>query len=234
MTNNSLDNPNDLMAEKIRSGEYFREARRAYADIYLDPMSERYFFIIVTLLSLLIFFVSSVALSRLYPLAPEVPFAYPTQNFDEEMPVISPLAEPGVPPNLALKQYLLSEYIRRREAFDFGTLETNVRVVHSMSEEAVYNDWQKELDPANPQSPIAQFERHTTRHIQVISARPLPDGSFDVTYVATLSGPEGVKKAAYIANIAFRYTEVTVDQTTGKAPPVNFTVTAYQTRRVEE
>ena len=42
------------IAEKVRSGEYFREARSMYDVGVNDPMSERYFYLFITSIALLL------------------------------------------------------------------------------------------------------------------------------------------------------------------------------------
>ncbi len=229
-----MDQTPSQITEKVRSGEYFREAQRAYADMYVDPMSQRYFYLFITLVSLVIFCIVLYAMTLLYPLSPQVPFIYMSQNMDEELPRMSALGSADEKPDYALKRYLVSEYVMRRESYNINALEINVRVVRAMSSPEVYNTWQKELDPANSQSPIAQFERHTIRRVHIVSITQLHDGTFDIVYDALISGDNGQKKLRYMANIALRFTEVTVDQNSGKATPVEFVVTGYQTRRVEE
>ena len=47
-----------LIAEKVRSGEYFREARHMYDLSVHAPMADRYFYIFITALELIIFFIA--------------------------------------------------------------------------------------------------------------------------------------------------------------------------------
>lgn len=226
----------ETITERVRTGEYFREARRAYSDVYVEPMADRYLYVIVTLASLVICLLAFFALTGLYPLNPPAPFVYISQDSTEELPLMKPISQPAEEPNLALKKYLVAEYVKRRESYDFTTLELNVRVVRNMSDDETYTAFERLLNPASPQSPIAKYERHTRRTVKILAIQPLADGSLDVTYDSFLErGRHAEPELAgrWRTNIAFRFDDVTVDQITGESSPLSFTVTRYSTQRIQ-
>lgn len=225
------------LAEKIETGEYFREARRAYGDMYIEPLSDRYFLLVVMGFALVIMVIMLISWAMIYPLKPAVPFVYFSQDVTEELPRIKPLSNTlEEDPNLALKRYLVTQYVTLRENYNIDRLEENGRAVQQMSVPEVFDEWQKEMAPGNPESPIAQFQRHTIRKIRVTNVRFLDDGSADVEYNALMENVSSgdTKQIRMIANTAFRFTDVAVDQETGKATPLQFVVTGYHARRVQE
>src|SRR5436305_1524455 len=95
------------IARSVRSGEYFRKARAMYDLSVHDPMAERYLYMLITLLSLLAFLITAVAMRALYPLQTPVPFIYTTNNIAEDLPHIrSLLTRKGEDPGAALLSYL--------------------------------------------------------------------------------------------------------------------------------
>src|SRR5688500_9879818 len=74
------------IAEKVRTGEYFREARGMYDVTVNDPMSERYLYICITVLACLILITSVYAAQQLYPLGRSVPFIFNTHDIVDDLP----------------------------------------------------------------------------------------------------------------------------------------------------
>jgi type IV secretory pathway component VirB8 len=223
------------IARQVESGEYFREMQNAYATVYLDPISDRYFYLAFTAACVLIGLISLIAFSSIFPLRRDIPFWYWSDNIFEERPIIKPLlAFPEENINIALKRYLVSEYVLRRESYDIDTLELNVRFVKAHSEPKTFEIWQRGLDPGNPDSPISQFQRHSTRKIAVAGVSLNQDGGVDVTYDTLVDNRKEVKKTRMVATIAFQYNDVTIDQDTGQKTPIHFLVTEYRTRRQQE
>lgn len=223
--------------ERVESGEYFRAMREHYADVYLNPMSDRYIFFMYTVLALLIVLAAWSALSALFPLNTPVPFIHGStlESMFDEKPIIRPLlAHKDEDPNVAIRRYMVSEYVLRRESYDIGTLELNVRYVKAHSMPEMYENWQKQLDPSNPESPISQFQRHSRRKIHIVGVIPSQDGTIDVLYDAIVESRKETRKSRMIATIAFQYADVTIDQDTGKMTPVKFVVTGYRTRRLQD
>jgi type IV secretory pathway component VirB8 len=223
------------LARQVESGEYYREMSNAYATVYLDPISDRYFYLAFTGMCVLIFLISLAAFSALFPLKQSIPFWYWSDDIFEERPVIRPLlAHPQEDINTAVKRYLTSEYVIRRESYDIKTLELNVRFVKAQSDPVLFDAWQRGLDPSNPESPISQFQRHSTRKIVVAYASPNQDGTVDVVYDAVVTSLKEEKKTRMVATIAFQYNNITIDQNTGVKTPLHFLVTDYRTRRQQE
>lgn len=222
----------DEIAEKIGNGEFFRDARNVYAGIYLDPMSERYLYVGITGLALLIFMIAVSSIIALFPLNTPVPFAYYSRDVFSELPRISPLARGEETANHAIQRFLVQEFVTHRESYSIGTLEINVRAVKGVSTDKVYQEWQRLLDPANPESPIALYERHSTVGVNILTATPVAANEWEVVYDAVVEGRGQRKKTRMAANITFRFSDITIDQDTGKMSPLEFIVTDYRTRRL--
>ncbi len=56
------------IAESIRSGKYFTEARGWFETVYISPVSERSFFLIIAILAGFTALFGIVAMSRLLPI----------------------------------------------------------------------------------------------------------------------------------------------------------------------
>ena len=67
------------VADKIRTGEFFREGRAVYDLTVHDTMAERYLYIVITAISLLILVITLNTTRELYPL--QTPVLSPSPSY---------------------------------------------------------------------------------------------------------------------------------------------------------
>lgn len=220
------------IAENIRSGEFFREAMQDYHARYNDLISERYFYLGVTALTLLMLLLSLIAMVMLQPLKSRVPVIYSSENVWDDLPSIKKLGNVNTDPNVQLKRFLLANYVKLREEYSIETVERNANGVKSQSTEEVYDAYQQEMDPRNPASPIAQFERQSIRQVTVTGFQQIKssagEDTVNVNFTATVTSPGGKKITQMRAIISFRFDNIEVNQKTGETTPLNFIITQYQ------
>src|SRR5687768_10446749 len=112
--------PEDYLeiAEKVRTGEYFREARGMYDVTVNDPMSERYLYVCITALAMMILVVSVYAAQQLYPLSRSVPFIFNTHDIVNDLPRMKSLVSvKGEDAGEALLRFLVKNYVTMRESY---------------------------------------------------------------------------------------------------------------------
>ncbi|MDE3060672.1 MAG: hypothetical protein KGJ06_06645 [Pseudomonadota bacterium] len=232
-TDQSMDDYLDAAA-KIRTGEYFREARAMY-DIHVhDPMAERYVHIMLAALSFLAFLIAMTAMQSLYPLQSSVPFIVSTNNINDDLPRIHTLVQrKGESANEALLEFLGKNYVQLREEYDIDTFGRNISGVRSQSSPEAFKEFQQAIDPHNPASPVAMYQRHSKRKIEVVSVKAIPDRSeMEVAYDADVEEAGVIKKSSWSADIAFQYEGIALDEKSDKVKPFHFVVTQYRTRRL--
>jgi len=233
---NIAQHPDEYLeiAEKVRTGEYFREAQSMYDLTVHDPMSERYMFIAITVFSMLIFFLAFMASQGLYPLTTTVPFIYNENDIVEDLPRIHSLIEyKGQKPSEALLHFFVRHYVTTREEYNIETFDRDLSGIKSQSTDEVFKEFQQQITPENPDSPITLYQRFSNRNINVISVKPTEEG-VEVMYEALVEGKGTVKKSIWVSNIAFNYSGIALDENTGKVKPVNFVVTHYRTKRLQD
>jgi type IV secretory pathway component VirB8 len=222
------------ISEKVRTGEYFREARKMYDLSIHDPMAERYMYVFITVLAIVILLVALGAAQGLYPLKSEVPLIFDTVDPVEDIPRIQGLLySKDDDPGEAMLRFIVKHYVEVREGYDIATFDRNVNSVKSQSSEEVFREYQSQIDPRNPDSPIAQYQRHSKRKISIVSSRRLSE-SMEVLFEAVVESRVDIKKSYWRANIAFKYSGVELDEKTGKVKPVIFVVTKYHSKRLQD
>lgn len=234
------------ISEKVRSGEYFRDAR-AVADFDLhEPMSERYVYIFLTILALTILITAVIAWQGLFPLKPRIPFIFITNDIVEDYPHIKSLADyTGENPNSALRRFLISNYVQTREEYDAATFDRNHNAVQKLSTTNVVDAYENFITPTNPESPISLYQRNTIRKINILQIK-IPNNAVEtddsgkpkefrasVVFDATLikDDVEG-STTRHQVDIAFKYKDIKLDSNTLKIEPYGFIVTSYQIKNL--
>jgi type IV secretion system protein VirB8 len=224
------------IAERVRSEEYFREARSMYDLKVHDPMAERYFYVLITCIASVVLLLSVVAARSLYPLETPVPFVYNPVDVTEDMPRIKPLrADKEESADDAVLRFMVSNYIKKREQYNIETVDLDINSVRMQSTSEVYKAYEREMDPRNPDSPITLYQRHSTRTIQVLSVQWVKGSASEVAviYDATVENAEEIKTSRWIANISFSYSGLALDDN-GKPKPISFLITQYRTKRLQD
>jgi type IV secretory pathway component VirB8 len=222
------------IAEKVRTGEYFREARGMYDMSVHDPMAERYLYIFITVLALVILAIAQSSMQGLYPLNTQVPLIVDTNDTVEDLPRIQSLVTgKDEAPAESLLRFLVRNYVIMREEYNINTFDRNVNGLKSQSSEAVVKEFQQYIDPRNPDSPITLYQRHSRRHVTVLAIRRVGDG-MEVVYDAVVESKTDIKKSRWRADIAFQYSGIELDDKTDKVKPLTFVVTNYHSKRLQD
>jgi type IV secretory pathway component VirB8 len=171
----------------------------------------------------------------LYPLQTPIPFIVSSTNIVEDIPHIHTLlTNKDDNPSDALLGFLVQNYIGLAEDYDIDTFDRNISGVKSQSSESVFKQFHASVEQRNPQSPVNLYQRHSTRKINVLKMNKLSESSMQVIYEALVESKDDVKKSHWEANISFSYSGIALDEKTGRAKPVSFTVTQYRTKRLQD
>ncbi len=221
------------IADKVRSGEYFREARSMYDVSVNDPMSERYFYVFITALALLTFISALFAMQSLYPLNRSVPFIYALNNVLEDVPSIAPLrTSPEESVNDAVLFFMAKNYVSQYESYNIMQLERNYSGIQHDSSPEVFAQYQQLLQTNNPESPVVKYERHSARQIDFVLVRRLvmPVNTLEIIFDANVVNAETSQKTRHKATIGYQYSGVEFDEKADKVKPVTFTITSYSSK----
>ncbi len=229
------DEDDAAIAEKIRSGEFFRESRSMYDFTVHDPMAERYVFVLITGLAAAIFLIAMSAMNSLYPLQSSLPFIVNAYDLTEERPVItSMLDHKGENVDKAMLRFMANNYLTFREEYNIATFDRSMSGLRSQSSDEVFKEFERFIDPRNPESPITLYQRHSTRTINILRITPIGPNDIEAIFEATVSSGKGeAKKSRWQANITFNYSGIALDEEKGRVKPITFQVTQYRTKRIQ-
>src|SRR5690606_7757637 len=149
-------------------------------------------------------------------------------------------------------EYLVKNYVTFREVYNIDNFTRQVSGVKAHSSPAVYAAFERHMDPRNSTSPIALYQRHSTRRIHILRTRYISmhdasdiDGEYvvEVLFEATVNSREGEEKARFVAQITFNYSGIEREENESQQwrgnngvamawfAPIEFVVTRYQTKR---
>lgn len=223
------------IAEKVRSGEYFRESKAMYDIMVNDAMSERYFYVFVSVIALFTMIVTFNAMDALYPLTRILPFVNKTDDMVNENPYIYRLkSSPEQSTDEAIMLYYARTFVQQYEEYDIRTLERNMNGLRSNSSAELFGNYQRMMQPTNPESPVVKYQRHSSRLVQVLStktiqaATPIMEVIFDVI-IRTDNTSQTTK---YRALIGYEYSNIEIEMISGRIKPPTFLVTSYSSKPI--
>src|SRR6187200_160936 len=94
-------------SELIRQGRYFEQAHQWYRALYIGPIAERGFFLVLGILGLLIGIGGFLAFMGLTPIVERPPVIVSNAKLNDAIPSLEKLHASGMSVNDALRQYLV-------------------------------------------------------------------------------------------------------------------------------
>jgi type IV secretory pathway component VirB8 len=208
-----------VTAEEIEDGTYFREGRQWYSDLFHHPIAERSYFVIIILLSLINVFYAVSSFIGVFPITTRVPFITYSNDVNEDLPRIKRLTlAHGEDKNLAVMRYLLQDYVSDQESYEFRLYELRYRGVWSESKPDVFEKYKAKMDTSNPYSPYRLYTDQQRRVITFdsISYMQSPDGKKQARIVFEASvrnlDDNEINHTKWQADITYDYGDFTVEQ----------------------
>jgi type IV secretory pathway component VirB8 len=230
---------NRKIAESVRNGEYFEQARGWFQAVYIGPISERSFFLLVAILSGVIAVCSALSVLRMMPLTSKIPVVvHAPEDYAGKSLKIKPLGNEGDSVNNAMLKHLVSNYVVAHEGYNSRTLISDGMIVYSNSSPDIYAAYQAAADPQNPQSYFARLGQVGQRIIEIKSVSTSGDGEgrAKVVFTSQYKGVEDNQKTRWTAKLNYTYTGVQTDivydeesrQEVLQATEPKFQVTKYE------
>lgn len=167
---------NDFVKSLVRDGSYFKDARDWYIFRYVQPVCERTILFFIAVISGFVTYVLVMTILNSLPIKQEVAVIIRPKDQSLYFSVITPLRDSAELKNIdeAVSKYLLTEYIKKREGYDFRktnieALNNQMNYIKNNSSIQEYRDFQAFLSKNNPDSPITYFGRDFQRLVDVKS-----------------------------------------------------------------
>lgn len=215
-----MNSENKTLASQIESGAYFKVSRQWYSELFHTPIAQRSYYIIIILLALLNGYLAVLSFTEVFPIRVPVPFITYTNNIWEDIPHIKRIAlTPSEDKNIAVMKFLVRSYVENRESYDLPLFELRYRNIWSQSSKDVFDEYKRQIDATNPYS---FYQLYTNRSRRMIDVDALDydtgkNGEFQahVTFgasIVALTNNEETSRSRWRADITFKYTRFSVDQ----------------------
>lgn len=147
-----------------------------YADRYNALRVERNRYFTLLIICFIALVVSITAILMLTPLKTAVPYVIEVNKNDGMTSIVKPITSNEMKKNKTLTLYFLYKYLYARMNYDYGLRQIQAETVRLLSAASVFQAYAKEIDVANPLSPIRLYQNHSTVNTQIISySFPYPD-----------------------------------------------------------
>lgn len=213
----SDDHDEQDASELIRQGSYFQQARQWYTALYIGPISERSFFLMLGMLALAVGICGFFALVGLTPLTERPPLVVRNARIDDTIPNLVRLRGSGQDVNEALRTYLVKQYVVSREDYHADTHATNVAFVITHSDEGTAASYAATVGAENPRNPTALLGAYGTRSVDIMNvslSRIEGRWRANVRFSTELGGSAPPGKTQWTATIDFNYSDAVVTTTT--------------------
>ena len=212
------------IAKMVESGAYFEQSRAWYRAMFIGPIAERTFFLIIALLAGLIGLFGFLALMLFLPVTDRPGVVIRNDNLDEVLPHLTAVKERGTALNAGLLKFFVESYVAKREGYDEDHYVANYVFIHSQSDTPTFADYVARDGRENPQSPAAQLG-HNGKRIVTIHSVNINDSVEPKVATVQFSTETQLNGQATIsnwtANLQFYYSDLIVSMTADPATGEN-------------
>jgi type IV secretory pathway component VirB8 len=206
-------------AEDVETGAYFIGAHRWYSEIFLSPIAERSYYLIVILLASLNFYFALASFAGVFPVNPSVPFSIYSNDIWNKAPHLRKLVQSSKEDkNTAVMKFMIKNYVTNRESYDLKFYEFRYRNIWTNSTPPVFEIYKNQIDASNSLSPYRQYTDVARRTIDIVSldCQRTSDIShahvvFKAVVTSNATGKE-ISHTKWQADIVYKYTDFKIDQ----------------------
>lgn len=205
-------------SELIRQGRYFEQAHQWYKALYIAPIAERSFFLLIGLLAVSIGAIGFLAYMGLTPIIERPALIISNNRINDTVPSLTKLREPGMSVNDALRQYMVYQYVVSRETYRAQDFAKDSAFVRAHSSEDVAATYYAAVGPENPRNPAALLGAYGTRTVTIrnvtIDPRAQPQKA-TVRFSTEIGGTTvAASRTQWTATIEFNYSDAVVTEAT--------------------
>jgi type IV secretory pathway component VirB8 len=197
-------NPSKILADDA----YFKEARQWFTDLYIAPISNRGFFLVISIFALFSLFVVFIAMLGFMPLRQEAVLVVNNPRIDEVIIEAQPLRLSGMELNEAFKNFMVAHYVIMREAYKAKDWESQQAFVRAHSDDLIIAAYNAATAETNPNSYRASLQRVgerliTINHIRISYKEDLYEAV--VSFTAEFKNVTNLPQSSWTATLRFQY-----------------------------
>lgn len=156
------------VAKLMRNGTYFKEAHAWYQTLYIRPISERSFFLVIGLLAGFIGVCGVLSFMALLPIHSRPLMVIASNDIESEVPSITRLRTGQEPVDPAMRRFFLSAYVSTRESYSESNAAANRAFVLAHSDPATVTAYLATMANDHPQNPVNVVGAKGRREVEIL------------------------------------------------------------------
>lgn len=223
----------DSVQEYIKSGDYFKDARKWYNFKYIYPLSQRSFLLIICVFLSIILVGLVINVYRLFPIINQVRYSLKAISYQSSANIIkadfiksNPLA--------SIADIIVKNYLTHREEYDYDNLKQQFIFIQNNSTRIVFRKFFNFMNIDNPSSPVMRYQKYIRRSINIISTNYTQQDEAVITFnsIAKNTGGEISEDMIWQATINFEIDDLNLNQSPDSR--FNFAVTNYRLKLLQD
>lgn len=205
-------------AKLVRSGAYYKDALSWYQAVYIGPISERSFFLIIGGLAGLIGLIALASFIALMPIHARPGVLVKNGDVSGQVFSLSPLRARGQSLNDAMLNFYINAYVGARESYVPSQAEVLKAFASAHSDPGTLSSYLAQIDPANPQSPQRSAGTAGQRLVEPVSIsmnKSVEPPIAQVQYY-TYDGERGQSPHLWQVTLGYYYTPMEVKEVVDK------------------
>lgn len=244
----------EFVRESIEDGSYFKDAMEWYSTSYILPLTERAFFILLSILSVFVTYMFVIIIASALPLKERLSVVIREKDTAIYEPSITSLVNKKETKSTeeAVLRFLVINYLKEREEHnykkaDITTVNIKLDKIKNNSSIDVFENFKNFMSKSNPSSPIHFFGKNVERKVEIKSfyfVKPKKLTIFDkmkgflamyslptkayVNYTVSTVLPSKVVTEERKAELTFKFNGIDIDRETEEFLPLQFIVVEYK------
>lgn len=184
----------------------------------------------VAIIAALIALLEALALVFLIPLKTVEPYTLLVDRQTGNVETLAPLDAQVIAPDAALTRSFLVQYVIARESFTVDGLQEDYRKVSLWSANTTRGLYQREMDAANPLSPLAYLPQRAILKTRIKSVSSLNGNRAMVRFTTTRIDPGATPQPDqhWVAVIGYEFSAAQMSEEDRYVNPLGFQVTSYR------
>ena len=228
-----MEEVNKSIANSIKSGQYFIDARKWYFMEYVYPTIERSFFLLIA--SCLLFCVMALGIFCQTITSEDLRGSYIINLPDTIKQVVHlHTLDPKIKPEQSLNEYMLSYYVMTRESYDFDNIDHQLVALSNVSTTDAFVNFRDYISINNVNSPQFLYQKDHTRTITVQNVKTIDNNHAAVYFTAVVTSQvdNSSESTRWVANISFATSSLEYLLEI-RSPRLDFVVTSYAVNQIK-
>ncbi len=162
-----MDDLNRSISEYVKTGQYYLDARKWYANRFVYIASERTYIVMLLILFGTALMILGFFFMQTNPAPPEITYVSRTPDIARYYSVIFSAGKANDKPQVQVTKYMLAKYVRVRESYVFSGIEDQLNFVKNTTAPQGYLNYANMMSINNPSSPMMLYQDENIKKVDI-------------------------------------------------------------------